>query len=112
MILHIGATLETIENIDPHDTMNNTTLIKAINETAYDRKIVSKDTNHEARTDSKTTHAIILTAHAHQVRLALKIDVHVEVMNIHVLTHPYAKCHVLMWQFTTYTRRSKMYSIT
>ena len=56
MILHIGVTQETKESIDRNDTMIPVDVIKAINETANDRLIPSKDINHEARTDSKTTH--------------------------------------------------------
>ena len=36
-----------------------------------------------------------LTAHAHQVVFTLEIDAHVGVMNIQVLIHRYATCHVL-----------------
>ena len=93
MIPH-RVTQETMENIDPNDTTIPTDIIKAINDTAYDRLTTSRDTNYEARTDSKTR-AIAATAQARQIVFSLEIDAHVGVMNIHVLTHPYATCHVL-----------------
>ena len=48
MIPHIGVTQETLENIDPSDTVIPTDTIKTINETAFDRLIDSRDTNREA----------------------------------------------------------------
>ena len=49
MILHTGFTQETMQNIDPYDTMIPTDKIKAIEKTAQDRPIVSRDTNYEVR---------------------------------------------------------------
>ena len=95
MFLHMGMTQENMENIDPNDTVIPTGIIKAIKETAHDRLIAFRDTNNEARTDYEITHAIALINHAHQAVFALQIDVHVGEMNIHVLIHPYATCHVL-----------------
>ena len=95
MIPHIGVTQETIENIDPNDTMSPIDIIKAINETALDQLVESRNTSHEAWADSETTCAIVITSHTHHVFLALEIEVHVRATNIHVLTHPYAKCRVL-----------------
>ena len=84
-----------MEIIDLNDTMTPTNIIKAIREKAHNRLIASRDTSHEALTDSKTIHAIILTGHAHQFVFALEIDVHIGITNTHVLTHLYATCHVL-----------------
>ena len=95
MIHHIKVIQEAMENIDLNDTMIHTDIIKAINDTAQDQLIAFRDTYHETWTDSETTHAIVLTANSHQAIFALEIDVHLETMNIHVLTHQYAKFHVL-----------------
>ena len=96
MIPHRGVTQETMENIDPSDKMIPTDLIKNINEIALDRLIDSKNTNHEARTDSETTRAIFMTAHAHHVVFASEIDVHDGATNSHLPIHPYAICHYWM----------------
>ena len=90
----MGVAQETTEIIDPNDTMNPMDVVKTFNETAHDQLIASKDTRHEAQTDSEITHAIFSIAQGHQVVFALEIDVQVEVMNIHVLTHPCATRHV------------------
>ena len=95
MIPHIGATQETMENIDPNDTMIPTDTIKAINRTALDQLIDFRDTNREAQANTETTRAIIMTSHAHQVVFASEIDAHDGITSIHVLTRPYAACHVL-----------------
>ena len=42
----------------------------------------------------KTVHAKVLICRAFQVVLALVIDIHAGVMNIHILIHPYAACYV------------------
>ena len=70
MIPQIGVNQETIENVDTNDTPIPTDRIKAINETPHGRLIASRETNHQAQTDSETTRAIFLTAHAHQVVFA------------------------------------------
>ena len=76
MTLRIVVTQERMENIDPSDLMTPTDTIKAINETALDQLIDSSDTNREVKANSETTHAIDTNAHAHQVVLALDVDVH------------------------------------
>ena len=68
--------------------------IKVFSETAHDQLIDSRDAIHEAQIDSEIIHAIVTNAHAHQVVLAPEIYVHDGIINIHELTHPYAKCHV------------------
>ena len=70
-------------------------IIKVINGTSFDRLIDSRDTNHEAQSGTKTTRAIIMTAHAHQIVFTSEKNAHDGITNIHVLTHPYATCHVL-----------------
>ena len=94
MTPHIGVTQDTIEIIDPNDAMIPTDAIQVFSEIAHDRLIASRDTSHEAQTDSGATHAIVWTAHAHQVIFALEIEAHMGVMNVHVLTHPCTTCHV------------------
>ena len=84
-----------MENVDLHDTMTSIDIIKAINGTALDRQIDSRDTSNEAQADIETTRAIIMTAYTHQVVFTSEIDAHDGITNIHVLTHPYATCHVL-----------------
>ena len=49
----------------------------------------------EAQADTETAHAIIMTAHAHQVVSASETDTLDGITIIHVTTHRYAKCHVL-----------------
>ena len=94
MIPHIGVTQGIMENIDPNELMISTGIIKATNETVLGRLIDSGDTNHEARTYSETTHAIVITTHAHQAFLALEIDDHAGVANIHAQIYPSATCRV------------------
>ena len=77
MIRHTGVTQETMEIIDPNDIMISASIIKASNETAHDRLVASRDTSHEAQTDSDSTDAIVLAGHAHQVVFAFTIDAHV-----------------------------------
>ena len=48
MIPQTRVTQETMQNIDPHDTMTPTDIIKAINGTAIDQLIDSRDMNQEA----------------------------------------------------------------
>ena len=95
MISHTGVTPEIMENIDPQDTMTPIDIVMVINVTALDRLINSRDTNREAQTDTETTLAIIMIAHAHQVVSSSKIDAHDGITNIHVLICPYVACHVL-----------------
>ena len=95
MIPLIGVTQETMQNIDPNDTMIPVDKIRAINRTALDRIIDSRDTNCGARADSETTHASVITAHAHKVVFALEKYVHDGITNIHVRTNPYTISHVL-----------------
>ena len=95
MIPSKSVTQETMENIDPSDTIIPTDTIKTINETALERLINSRDTNREAQADSGAARAIVMTAHAHQVVFASEIDVRDGETNIHEQTHPYATCHVL-----------------
>ena len=78
MALHIAWNQETMEIIDPNDTIIRTHIIKDLSETAEDQRVAFRYISHEAQTDSKTTHAIVSTAHAHQVVLALGIGVYVE----------------------------------
>ena len=73
MIPHVGVTQETMENTDPNNKTIHTDITNAINEITNGQPIASRDTNHEARIDSKTPRTIVLTAHAHQVVLALEI---------------------------------------
>ena len=70
--------------------------IKIISDIAHDQLIASRDTTHvtEAPVDSEENHATVLTAHTHQVAIALEIDFHVGVMNIHTLIRPYATDNV------------------
>ena len=93
MALHIGVTQKTRESIDPDNKVFRTDMNKVISEIAQYRLIASNDTSHETQIDSETTRAIVSTAHADQLVLTFEIDVHVRVMNIHALTHPYAKYH-------------------
>ena len=95
MILHLGVTQEAIKNINPNDTMIPIDILKATSMITHEQLIASKDMCHEVRTDSETTHAIVSIAHVNQAVFALEINVYFEVVNIHVLTHPYAICHVL-----------------
>ena len=81
--------------IDPNETMIPMNIIKATNATAHGQLVASRDMNHEARSDSETTHAMFMTAHAHQVVLAFEMSFNVGVMKIHVLTYPYETCQVL-----------------
>ena len=46
-------------NIDSYDTMIHTDIFKAISESAQDQLITSRDTSHEAKTDSEIVHAIV-----------------------------------------------------
>ena len=48
MIPLIGVTQETMENINPNDTMIPTDIVKANNENAHDRLTTSRDSDHEA----------------------------------------------------------------
>ena len=59
MTPHTGVTQETMENIDTKDMTISTDRIKAIKDTVLDLLINSRDTNHEIRIDSETTHAIV-----------------------------------------------------
>ena len=72
-----------------------TDITKAINEIVIDRLIYFRATNREAQADSEATHAIFMTAHAHQVVFASKIDACDGATNIQELTHLYKICHVL-----------------
>ena len=63
--LHTGVTQEIMENIAPHITMTSIDIVKAINVSALDRIIDSRDTNREAYADTEKTHAIVMTAHAY-----------------------------------------------
>ena len=65
MTLHIAVTQETMEIIDPEDTMIPTDIIKATTETAHDQLVASRDTSHEAQTDYESTQAIFLTDQVH-----------------------------------------------
>ena len=84
MTLLIGVTQETKEITDPNDTKIPIDTVKVIIEITHDQLIASRHTNHgtEAQVDSETIHAIVLTAHVHQVCFALEIDVCVGKMNI------------------------------
>ena len=64
-----------------------------------------------ALVDSEICHAIALNAHPHQIVFAFEINAHVGIMTIHVKLPHSATFHVLMWQLTAHTCRSKMYSI-
>ena len=81
-----------MQNIDPNDTMIPAYIIMAINETAHDLLIASRDMSHESRSNYKKAHSIALITNAHQIVLALEIDVYVGVINIQELSHLYAKC--------------------
>ena len=83
-----------MESIDLNDTIIPTDFIRVIKETALDRLVDYRNTSQESRADSETARAVDSTAHAHQAALALEIDAHVGVTNIHVLNHTYAICHV------------------
>ena len=95
MILRTGVTQETKKVIDLCDTMTLQIQSKfpAISLTIGQSD--SMDTIHEALVDYDMIHAIALTAHAHQVTLALKIDDSIVVINALALIHPYETCHVL-----------------
>ena len=67
MIPQTGVTQEIVESVDSHDTMALIDITKAINVTALDQLVDSKDTNREAQADIETTRKIIMTAHVHQV---------------------------------------------
>ena len=82
MTPHRRATRETMENIDPNDTGTSTDIVKAINKTAHNRLFASRDTNHEARADSRKARAVLLSARAHQVFFTFRIDVHIRAINI------------------------------
>ena len=58
-------TQETMEIINPKDTMIPKDITKAINKYAHDWLISSRHTSHEARADSETMHTLALTAYAH-----------------------------------------------
>ena len=60
-------------------------MIKTTIEISDDLLLAPRDKVHgiEAQVDSKTTHAMILTAHA-QATFAFEKEIHFEVMNIHV----------------------------
>ena len=77
IILYVEVTQETMVITDPNDKMISIDVNKAINKTARDRLIISRDTSHEAQIDYETTHVIVLTAHAHQAFFALEIYIHV-----------------------------------
>ena len=94
MIPDIAVTQETMENIDPNDTVILTDIIKTINEITLNQLVDSRDTNLEARTYSETTRTIVLNAYALKVVFALEIDGHVGAMNIHLITHLYETCYV------------------
>ena len=93
--LHTEMTQKTTEIIDPNDTVISTDIIRIISETAQDRLIASIDTSHGVQIDSETTHAIVLTAHSHQVASVSKIDINVAAINIHRLINLHETCHVL-----------------
>ena len=95
MIPHTGVTQEIIENIDTPDTITPIDIINVINRIALDRLIDSRDTYREPYADSEKTRAVAITTRAHQVVIALEMSAHVGETNIHVLTRPYATCHVL-----------------
>ena len=95
MIPHIGTTQETMENINLSNMIIPTGKVRVTSATALDRLVDTRYTNHETIADSKITHAIIMTDHAHQVVFASEIDIHNRAMNIHGLIHPKAICHVL-----------------
>ena len=84
-----------MEHTDPYDTKIPTDIVQDIDETAQERLITSRDTIPIVWNDSERTHTIFLTAHSRQLVFALKIDVHVAGINIHLLIHPYSKFHVL-----------------
>ena len=67
MIPQTGMTRDIMENIDHHDTMAPIDIIRAINGTALDRLVETRDTNRGAEANTETTRAIDMTAHAHQV---------------------------------------------
>ena len=94
MTLHIGATPETKEITDINDTLIPADIMKVISETAHHRLLAFKNTIHEAQVDSETIHATVLIAHAHQILLAWKTDVQVEVVNIPAPGHLYTTCNL------------------
>ena len=88
-------TKETMESIDPNDTMIHMDTIKAISGTAQDHLIDSRDAIHKAQIDSKIIHPNVTTAHAEHPVLASEIDVQDFITNIYVLTYSYATFHAL-----------------
>ena len=71
MILRIGWTQETMENIDPSDTKIPTDTNRAINKTFHGQLVAFRYRSSETRINSETNRAIILNAHAYQVVFAL-----------------------------------------
>ena len=60
-------TQETVKIIDPNDAMIAPEIIKVISDSDLEKQTVSRDISQEAQIDSKTIHAIVLTAQAHKV---------------------------------------------
>ena len=73
VVLQKGVIQETIENIDPSDTKIPAERIKLIDETTPNQSTASWDMNHEARADSKSTQANVLTNHTQKLVHALEI---------------------------------------
>ena len=92
MIFSIKVIQETMGITDPSDTMIPLDIIKVSSEIDCDQLVDLEDIINvtEVQVDSEKIHAIILTAHAHQVVYTLDLDVYVGIMNILGLIHPYA----------------------
>ena len=73
MTPHIGVTQGTLEIIVPNYSTIPRDVIWAINEIALDLLVVSREVSLEVEIDSKTGHAIVLTAHADQAIFASRL---------------------------------------
>ena len=95
MIHHIGVTPEIMASIDHNDTMTPTYLVWATSKTYSGQLIASRETNHDAQANSETTRDSFWPLMLTMPDLGLKIDVRGAVKDIIVLTHSYAKRHIL-----------------
>ena len=93
--LHTQMTQEIMKIIDPNDTQTPSSVIQVISEATRDRPVTYRETNHEAQIYSKATHAWALSSYAHKLMNTSEIASDAEFMNIHILIHPYATCHVI-----------------
>ena len=79
---------------DPNNILILKDIIKVIDETAHNLLVVSRDTSQKVSVESLNNSRNSLIDHALLIVFALKIYIHVAVMNIHVLIYPYKTCHV------------------